>query len=89
MVLSGYIQYELERQKNSITDSLVINIYNVVSSLSLAIFNGILSLFLVFMTEIEGDLTQTHMNGSLLIKVAVFEFFNAGIFNIAARILAE
>jgi len=40
------------------------------------------------MTSKEGDLTQTHMNSSLLVKISLFEFFNAGIFNTFARILA-
>ena len=78
----------MEVQKNSLDNDLLVNIYTVISSLSLTIFNAIISIFLVFMTAKEGDTTQTNMNSSLLVKVSLFEFFNAGIFNTFARILA-
>ena len=72
LVLGGYIQYELEVQKNKIDSDFLINLFNVISSLSLTIFNGIISVFLVFMTVKEGDITQTNMNASLLVKVSIF-----------------
>ena len=73
LVLGGGIQYVLELQKNNIgDDTFLINLYNVLSSLSLTVFNGIISIFLVFMTKREGDCTQTHMNSSLLVKVSIF-----------------
>ena len=88
LVLGGYIQYVLEVQKNKLDSDFLTNLFNVISSLSLTIFNGIISIFLVFMTAKEGDVTQTNMNASLLIKVCLFEFFNSGVFNTFARILA-
>lgn len=88
LVLGGFIQYELEAQKNILESDLLKNIYTIASSFSLIVFNAIISVFLVFMTAREGDTTQTNMNSSLLIKVSLFEFFNAGIFNTFARILA-
>ena len=81
LVLSGFIQYVLEVQKNNLDSDFLTNLFNVISSLSLTLFNGI-------MTAKEGDVTQTNMNASLLIKVCLFEFFNSGVFNTFARILA-
>ena len=72
LVLGGYIQYELEVQKKGLDSEFLKNLFNVISSLSLTIFNGIISVFLVFMTAKEGDVTQTNMNASLLVKVCIF-----------------
>jgi hypothetical protein len=71
-VLGGYVQYILEVQKNRIDDDFLFNVYTITSSLSLTIFNAIISAFLVFMTKKEGDCTQTNMNSSLLVKVSIF-----------------
>ena len=90
LVLSGYIQYQLEVQKSNLTDDEFLqNLFNIISSLSLNVFSFIISVFLVFMTDKEGDSTQTKLNSSLLVKVCLFQFFNAGVFNTFARILAQ
>jgi len=83
------VQYVLQIKKQELTDTLIINLYNILSSLSVVVFNFIISQFLVFMTAREGDCTMTNRNSSLLIKSSLFEFFNAGIFYTFARILAQ
>lgn len=89
LLLGGYIQYLLQVKKLSITDESLQNIYNIISSASITVFNIIISVFLQVVTDKEGDKTRTRTNSSLLIKASLFEFFNAGIFYTFARILAS
>ena len=43
LVLGGAIQYFLEIQKNNITDRSLLTFYNILSSLSISVFNFILA----------------------------------------------
>jgi hypothetical protein len=83
------VQYVLQVAKKDIANQTIVYVYNIGSSLSIVVFNFIISQSLVFMTAREGDCTQTSMNASLLVKTTLFEFFNAGIFYTFARIAAE
>lgn len=89
LLVGGYIQYALQIKKQELVDQTIINLYNILSSISVVVFNFVISQFLVFMTAREGDCTMSHRNSSLLIKASIFEFFNAGIFYTFARILAQ
>ena len=89
LVLGGYIQYILQLKKRDLVDQTIISLYNIISSLSIFVFNLIISFFMIFMSAREGDCTQTNMNSSILVKTSLLEFFNAGIFYTFAKILAE
>lgn len=55
----------------------------------MTVFNGIIIKFLVFVTKHEGNFTKTDYDQSLMIKICLCSFFNAGIFYSLANIIAQ
>lgn len=85
----GVIQYYLQVFQNQITDATIKSYFSSASSLIITIFNGIIIQFLIFVTNLEGRETKTDQDRSLLVKICLYSFFNAGIFYTAANILAQ
>lgn len=87
LVTNGVIQYlfalwsvsqPLETQSNiSILSSIIVNIVNY-----------LITVFFIWSTKKEGNLTFTTENQSLTIKIVYFQFINSGVFYTFANALA-
>lgn len=85
----GAIQYYLQYFQNQITDVAIKSYFSTASSIIITIFNAIIIQFLILVTKLEGRETKTDQDRSLLVKICLYSFFNAGIFYSAANILAQ
>lgn len=88
LLLGGGVQYLLDYLQQKVGSGIIVTLYSIASSISITLFNWIIVQFLVFVTHLEGNETTTLYNRSLLIKICLFEFFNAGIFSALANILS-
>lgn len=85
----GAIQYFLQYFQNQITDLTTKSYFSYASSIIITVSNAIIIQFLIFVTKLEGRETKTDQDRSLLVKISLYSFFNAGVFYSAANILAQ
>jgi hypothetical protein len=85
----GYLQYRLQLIQNGIEDVSTRDYFAYVSSVIVTVLNAIIVAFLRIITQLEGFQTITALNRSLLIKICLFSFFNAGVFYSVANVLAQ
>jgi hypothetical protein len=51
--------------------------------------NYIISLFLIWATDKEGNITKSKYNASLNVKICIFQFINSGLFYTISNLLAS
>ena len=88
LILAGTLQYCLTLWELSEADELTRTVISVVSSILVALTNYLVKVWLIFASKMEGHITHTKENKSLMTKIAFFQFFNAGIFYTLANLLA-
>lgn len=89
LIGGGIIQYYLQYFQIQIEDAKIRSYFSTATSFFITIFNAIIVQFLIFVTRLEGNETKTDLDRSLLIKISLYSFFNAGIFYSVANILAQ
>ncbi len=85
----GVIQYYLQYFQLKIKDPVTSSYFSYVTSVIVNIYNSIIVQFLILVTKSEGHVTKTGLDQSLMIKICLYSFFNAGIFYSLASILAQ
>lgn len=83
--LGGFAQYEIANLQKDQKGELT----SLISSGTVTIMNEIIYQFLIFSASKQRKLTQTKVNTNLIIKIGFFLFLNAGVFMLAARIVAD
>lgn len=86
--VGGGAQYALALLEGKVTDDTLKLLMGVLNSAMVNIFNFIIKVTLVLMTEKERNETITEFQSVLVVKVTILQFFNAGIFVIASKIAA-
>jgi hypothetical protein len=89
LAAGGVIQYFLQYYQLKITDVALHQYFSYATSIIITIFNAVIIQFLIFVTKLEGNYTKTDLERSLLVKICLYSFFNAGIFYSLANILAQ
>lgn len=86
--VGGGAQYYLAVLASQATDDLMKLVFRFLNPLIVNIFNSIILVTLVIMTEKERNETVTEFQSVLVVKITFLQFFNAGIFVIASKIAA-
>ena len=89
LVAGGVGQYYLYYASNFVTDDDAQTLLSLGTSILINVTNFIIVQVLIVVTRLEGNATRTEQNESLLVKICLYEFFNAGIFYSGAKILAQ
>ena len=89
LAVGGAAQYGLAVLETTLTNEKLILYVGMASSILVALMNEVIYKFLIYTAQKERKLTQTKINTNLIIKMGFFLFLNAGVFMVAARILAQ
>ena len=88
LIIGGLVQFLLALWELNNLNTQLSKFILVLSTVLVTFTNYLISRFLLWVTNKEGNLTRSKYNASLNIKICIFQFFNSGIFYTLSNLLA-
>lgn len=88
LLIGGLVQFLLALWELNNLNTNLSKFILVLSTVLVTFTNYLISRFLFWVTNKEGNMTKSKFNASLNIKICIFQFFNSGIFYTLSNLFA-